>query len=352
MKRFFALLFGLLPLVLLPSAAEAAYDEGVVSFTSAAANVNAPVTNALTGLRVAAADGLVAGLYYAADGQTNEALYSYVSSAGFASGPNAGYFVGGARALPGTTPRIYAMVQVRAWETNYGTTYEAAVAAPAQNGRKAIVGKSNPVRVLLGGGAHPPAPLVGLQGFSVDIVGGGPLISINDIIVAEGSNGVVSAVFTVRLAGPQSQTITVDYTTQNGSALAGQDYVATNGTVTFAAGETTHAITVAVTADAPPEGDEEFSIVLSNPTNASLSKNLGVCVITEARIDGISVDTAVTFHTAPGRHYAVEVSTDMTTWTAVSGAADVIAIADTTTVYDKGSGCSGGRYYRTRLLLP
>ena len=186
----------------------------------------------------------------------------------------------------------------------------------------------------------------------MDVVGGGPLISINDIIVAEGSNGVVSAVFNVSLAGPQTQTITVDYATQNGAALAGQDYVATNGTLTFAPGVITQTITVAVTADAPAEGDEEFSVVLSNPSNASLNKNLGLCLITEARIDGVSVDTAVTFHTVPGRHYAVEVSTDMITWTAVSGAADVIATADTTTVYDKGSGCVGGRYYRTRLILP
>jgi hypothetical protein len=79
---------------------------------------------------------------------------------------------------------------------------------------------------------------------------------------------------------------------------------------------------------------------------------VGVCVITEARIEQISVDTAVTFHTAPGRHYAVEVSTDMTTWTPVIGAADVAAVGETTTIYDRGSGCVGGRFYRTRLIVP
>ena len=350
MKGSFFLIFGLLPTVLLPL--ETVASEGTVNFTSAGAGVNAPVFNNLTGARVTAADGLLAGLYYAADGETNEGLYSYASSAGFAPGAAAGYFVGGTRVLPGTTPDTYAMAQVRVWETNYGASYEAAVTAPAQNGRKAIVGKSNVVRVQLGGAARPPNGLVGLQGFWVDIVGGGPLLSINDIIVAEGSNGVVSAVFTVSLAGPQTQSVTVDYTTQDGSALAGQDYAATNGTLTFVPGETMHTITMTVTADASLESEEDFFIALSNPTNANLRKNLGVCLITEARIDEISVDTAVTFHTVPGRHYAVEVSTDLTTWVAVSAAADVIAIGDTTTVYDKGAGCSGGRYYRTRLLLP
>lgn len=347
----FRLLFALLPMVLSLSAAGAT-SEGLVSFSNAGAGVNAPVANALAGRGVTATDGIVAGLYYAPDGETNEVLFSYASWATFSSGPPLGYFFGGTRALPGTTGGSYAMIQVRAWETNYGITYEAAVTAPAQNGRKALVGKSNLVRVRLGDGISPAPNLVGLQSFSVDVVGGGPLISINDLIVAEGSNGVVNAVFTVSLAGPQTDTISVDYTTQNNSAVAGQDYVATNGTVSFAPGETMHTITVIVTADAGPEGDEDFSIALSNPVNASVSKNVGVCVITEARIEQISVDTAVTFHTAPGRHYAVEVSTDMTTWTPVVGAADVTAVGETMTVYDRGSGCVGGRFYRTRLIVP
>ena len=196
-----------------------------------------------------------------------------------------------------------------------------------------------------------PPNLVGLRGFTVDLVGGGPYLSINDITVAEGSNGVVNAVFTVSLAGPQAATVTVDYATQDGTALAGQDYVSATGTVTFAPGETMHTITVAVTADAAQEPDENFSVVLSNPVNGSLNKGTGTCLITEARITEIRLDTVITFHTVVGRHYALEVTTDFQTWTDVVGAENITATSDTTTVSDKGVGYSG-RYYRTRLIMP
>lgn len=158
--------------------------------------------------------------------------------------------------------------------------------------------------------------------------------------------------FTVGLPGPSQQTVTVHFTTQDGSAVAGQDYVATNGVVTFAPGETSHIITIVVTADNPPEPDEQFSIVLNNPVNASIRKGTGTCLITEANISEIRIDTALVFHTVAGRHYAVERSADLTTWTAVQGADDVLGIGGSMTVYDKGIGCTGVRYYRTRLLTP
>jgi hypothetical protein len=41
------------------------------------------------------------------------------------------------------------------------------------------------------------------------------------------------AAFTVSLSTPSAVPLTVDFTTSNGSALAGSDYVAKSGTVTF-----------------------------------------------------------------------------------------------------------------------
>lgn len=183
------------------------------------------------------------------------------------------------------------------------------------------------------------------------VVSGGGL-SIGDITVAEGSNGVVNAIFTVSLSSLREQTVTVDFATQDGSAVAGQDYVATNGTVTFAPGETSHTITVAVTADTPPEADEQFTVGLSNPVNSAIRRATGTCLITEASISEIRIDTAVVFHTVAGRHYAVERSTDLATWMAVQDAEDILGVGGSMTVHDKGVGCSGVRYYRTRLLAP
>lgn len=57
---------------------------------------------------------------------------------------------------------------------------------------------------------------------------------------------------------------TVDYATVDGTALAGQDYVATNGTLAFAAGELSRTFEVTVINDGILEADENFRVLLSN----------------------------------------------------------------------------------------
>ena len=61
-------------------------------------------------------------------------------------------------------------------------------------------------------------------------------------------------------------TATVDFTTRNGTALSGQDYVATNGTLVFAVGESSRTIEIMVRDDDVAEYDEQFQVILSNPT--------------------------------------------------------------------------------------
>jgi len=253
--------------------------------------------------------------------------------------------------LPGTSEGEVVSLQVRGWSASFGTNWQAARTAGAW------YDETDVRQVTLGSPSGPSIPIwqastgTNPNRFHPLILTNGSL-RINDIIVAEGSNGVVAAVFTVSLAGTQEQTVTVDYYTQDGSALAGQDYVATNGTVTFNPGEISQTITVTITADTPPESDETFSVILTNFVNTTLGKGTGTCLISEARITEIRIDTAVTFHTVAGRHYVLEQSTDLATWTAVEGAADVTGVGGPMTIYDRGVGCAGGRYYRTRLLTP
>ena len=65
---------------------------------------------------------------------------------------------------------------------------------------------------------------------------------------------------------------TVDYATVNGTAVAGQDYVRTHGTLAFAAGELSRSFEVPIINDGILEADENFRVVLSNPSGgASLS---------------------------------------------------------------------------------
>ena len=60
-------------------------------------------------------------------------------------------------------------------------------------------------------------------------------ISISDAPpVFEGTTGPLVATFTVTLSSASTDTITVDYATQDGTAKAGTDYTAESGTVTFA----------------------------------------------------------------------------------------------------------------------
>ena len=99
-----------------------------------------------------------------------------------------------------------------------------------------------------------------------------PIVSIGDVSLKEGDSGTINATFTVNLSNPSTQPITVDYATSDGTATAGSDYTKIDKTtLTFAPGETTKNITVAIVGDKTVEPDETFKINLSNPTNATLA---------------------------------------------------------------------------------
>jgi hypothetical protein len=75
-------------------------------------------------------------------------------------------------------------------------------------------------------------------------------LSINDVTVTEGNSGTTNATFTVTLSNPVSTVVTVNYTTANGTATAGNDYAAIpTTTLTFNPNETTKTITVQVNGD-------------------------------------------------------------------------------------------------------
>ena len=63
--------------------------------------------------------------------------------------------------------------------------------------------------------------------------------------------------------------VTVDYFTQDGTAVAGVNYVATNGTLVFADGETSKTIVVPIIDDTNVTGNEVFSVVLTNATGGA-----------------------------------------------------------------------------------
>jgi hypothetical protein len=324
---------------------------GLLNFTN---DVTSLVTNGLTGGPVTATNGIRVGLYVAPEGITDESAFLILTNTVLVGLSGPGRYGGGYRSVPSFMPSNAAMIQVRAFETNYGSSYEAALVAPPMNGRRALVGKSGMGRVILGSSipsAQTPkvGPIVGpVILFPVD---GPPVISANDIAVSEGSNGTVTATFAVRLLAPATNNITVDFATTDGTALAGSDYEPTNGTLVFLPGETTKAVPVTLLPDAPPEPEETFSLALSNPTGALLLRSTILCTIVEVRITALSIDTSVSFSTLAGRRYLLERSGDGINWFPVPGVAtNVLATGSSLTIVDRGSGCQPMALYRASLL--
>jgi len=98
-----------------------------------------------------------------------------------------------------------------------------------------------------------------------------PTISIADVSANEGDAGITTFTFTVTLSNPSALSITVDYATADGTAtVAGLDYMASNGTLTFAPGVVAQTISVSVDGDTTEEPDETFAVNLSNPVNATI----------------------------------------------------------------------------------
>jgi hypothetical protein len=119
--------------------------------------------------------------------------------------------------------------------------------------------------VPLNGTEPPPPPL--------------PTLSIGDVAVTEGNTGNTTANFSVTLSAPVSSAVTVSYSTLPGTATAGADYLASSGTLSFAPGERTKTISVAVMGDTLHETDETFQVQLATPTGATLGQARGTGTI-------------------------------------------------------------------------
>jgi hypothetical protein len=106
-----------------------------------------------------------------------------------------------------------------------------------------------------------------------------PMLSVGDASTAEGNSGTVQLAFPVTLSRAATTSVTVGYTTANGTAVAGGDYTAATGTVTFSPGETSKAIVVSVLGDTAVEPDETLTVSLSNPVGATIADGSAVGTI-------------------------------------------------------------------------
>ena len=94
-------------------------------------------------------------------------------------------------------------------------------------------------------------------------------LSVADAEVEENVDETIE--FTVSLDRAASKTVTVDYATSDGRATAGADYTAVGGTSTFASGERTKTVEVTLLDDTHDEGEETFTLRLSNASGAVIT---------------------------------------------------------------------------------
>jgi hypothetical protein len=176
-----------------------------------------------------------------------------------------------------------------------------------------------------------------------------PSLAIDDVTAEEADAHEVVApdhspllTFAVSLSAPSAQTVTVNWSTADGTAVAGVDYTPGSGTLTFPPGSTTQPVDVTMLPDTTPEPAETFFVNLTGPAFASLADAQGVATIldndttptlaiadaavqegdrgtrnlvfTVTQSQPIGQTTAVGFHTVDGT------ATAPSDYTAVSGA--------------------------------
>ncbi|RUS95515.1 hypothetical protein DSM107003_32180 [Trichormus variabilis SAG 1403-4b] len=112
-----------------------------------------------------------------------------------------------------------------------------------------------------------------------------PLVTINlsdNQTIVEGSTSSQNVSYTVTLSDTSTQTITVQYATSDGTAIAGSDYSNTTGTLTFNPGVTSRVINIPIVNNFLNEANETFTLTLTSPTNASLgTKTSATTTITD-----------------------------------------------------------------------
>jgi len=102
--------------------------------------------------------------------------------------------------------------------------------------------------------------------------------------VVEGNSGVTDAYFLLQFTGMRtdpSKVLSVDYTTRDGTATAGQDYVAVHGTLNIYPNENQAVIAVEIIGDKAVEPNETFYLDLTNPVGGSFGA--GVVTLTGMR---------------------------------------------------------------------
>jgi N-acetylneuraminic acid mutarotase len=119
-------------------------------------------------------------------------------------------------------------------------------------------------------------------------------VSVTDAAIAEGGSAQSILAFTVSLSAVSPVPVTMTYTTSDGTAAAGSDYVSVSGILTIPAGVTSKNVVVLVNSDTSLEPDETITLTLSNATNATIVGGTATAVGTIVNDDAPAAATTIT----------------------------------------------------------
>jgi uncharacterized repeat protein (TIGR01451 family)/uncharacterized delta-60 repeat protein len=141
------------------------------------------------------------------------------------------------------------------------------------------------------------------------------------VVSEKGTNAYLNVLRTNGVTG----VVTVNYFTRDGTAIAGVKYAATNGTLVFANGEASKTIAVPIFDETTVEGNQTFSVVLTNATGGAtlsgpttvpvtilddevgltfsspiyvISETAGTLSLSVLRLNGTNLTTTVNYSTA------------------------------------------------------
>ena len=133
---------------------------------------------------------------------------------------------------------------------NSGETYNEGWYMLLSNPSSGVLGRSVGEGILLPDVEGVTSPLADLYAGDIGLV---PITTAN-----------APMYFVVTLGATESNAVTFNYATSNGTAIAGTDYSAASGVATIPAGATSVVIPVTLLAHAPPSGDKTFKLTISN----------------------------------------------------------------------------------------
>jgi uncharacterized repeat protein (TIGR01451 family) len=184
------------------------------------------------------------------------------------------------------------------------------------------------------------------------------LVSVANASTSEGDAGIKDLSFSVSLISGLTQPVSVDFTTANGTALAGRDYLAKEGTLVFQPGITNKVVNVPVIGNRVPQPDKTFFLAF-NPLNAILAMSEAKGTILDDDSDGppqiesVALDVnsmKVRFFSVQGHRYRLERSDTLSPGSWIPVGVEHPGTGGVLELEDQNVGTAFQRYYRVQWV--